>query len=72
MILIYIAAAMFVVGGLLLAFSLCRISGKFSREEERREEMETCPVCEGVCGIETAPNDWHDCDFCDATGKVPK
>lgn len=30
-----------------------------------------CPVCKGVCGVETGPNDWHDCDNCDATGKVP-
>lgn len=30
-----------------------------------------CPVCKGVCGVETGLNDWHDCDNCDATGKVP-
>ena len=22
------------------------------------------------CGFETGPNDWHDCDLCDATSKV--
>ena len=29
-----------------------------------------CPVCRGVAGVEVAPGDWYDCDFCDATGKV--
>lgn len=32
--------------------------------------VETCPKCQGVAGYETGPNDWHDCDMCDATGKV--
>lgn len=32
--------------------------------------VETCPKCNGVRGFETGPNDWHDCDLCDATGKV--
>ena len=31
-----------------------------------------CPVCRGVSGVEVEPNDWFDCDFCNATGKVPK
>lgn len=30
----------------------------------------TCPKCKGVCGIETAPNDWFDCDFCSGSGEV--
>lgn len=34
------------------------------------DKVETCPKCNGVCGFETGPNDWHDCDLCDATGKV--
>lgn len=34
------------------------------------DTVETCPKCKGVCGFETAPNDWHDCDLCDATGKI--
>lgn len=32
--------------------------------------VQTCPKCKGVCGFETAPGDWHDCDLCDATGFV--
>lgn len=32
----------------------------------------TCPKCLGVCGIETSPNDWHDCDFCDCAGSVDR
>ena len=36
---------------------------------ERATSVE-CPVCKGVAGYETWPNDWHDCDLCDATGKV--
>ena len=32
--------------------------------------VETCPKCNGVRGFETGPNDWHDCDMCDATGTV--
>jgi len=31
-----------------------------------------CPVCRGVCGVEVAPGDWFDCDFCNATGEVAK
>ena len=27
-----------------------------------------CQVCNGVCGVEVAPNDWFDCEACDATG----
>ena len=34
------------------------------------DTVETCPKCQGVAGYETGPNDWHDCDMCDATGKV--
>ena len=34
------------------------------------DTVETCPKCQGVAGYETGPNDWHDCDLCDATGKV--
>ena len=34
------------------------------------DTVETCPACNGVCGIESAPGDWHDCELCDATGKV--
>jgi dCMP deaminase len=33
--------------------------------------MIECPVCNGVAGVEVAPNDWFDCDFCNAIGKVP-
>lgn len=33
-----------------------------------------CPICDGICGVNVAddgePSDWHDCDFCDATGIV--
>ncbi|OHD25434.1 MAG: hypothetical protein A2Y38_12800 [Spirochaetes bacterium GWB1_59_5] len=32
----------------------------------------TCPKCKGVCGIETTPNDWHDCDLCEASGTLPR
>lgn len=32
--------------------------------------VETCPKCQGVTGYEAGPNDWHDCDLCDAMGKV--
>ena len=45
-----------------------------------------CPVCNGVCGVNVAEGyeieepdgswhvaeDWHDCDFCNAIGKVTK
>ena len=34
------------------------------------DSVETCPKCNGVRGFETGPNDWHDCDLCDATGAV--
>ena len=44
----------------------------------------TCPVCNGVCGVDVSVSikqddelidigqDWHDCDFCDATGKAER
>ncbi len=67
----WIVAAAVVLLFYILAFSMCRISGECSRNEEAAEaKNKPCPVCKGVCGIETAPNDWHDCDECDATGKV--
>ena len=34
------------------------------------DKVEICPKCKGVCGFETGPNDWHDCDLCDATWKI--
>ena len=33
-----------------------------------------CPICNGIAGINVASfdevEDWHDCDFCEATGEV--
>lgn len=73
----FILLAAFVLLAAVLTLSLCKISGHHSRLEERREAMEqagfvVCPNCKGVCGIETAPNDWHDCELCDATGRLAK
>ncbi len=34
--------------------------------------VQTCPKCHGIGGFETGPNDWQDCDLCDATGLVRK
>ena len=31
-------------------------------------KTKVCLVCNGVCGVEIAPNDWFDCEACDATG----
>lgn len=56
------------------------------KEGQHGEEAVTCPVCNGVCGVDVAVNmnegcdpqddcyapDWHDCDFCDATGTVAR
>lgn len=41
------------------------------------EELVNCPVCNGVAGVDVSEGilegpDWHDCDFCDATGKVER
>lgn len=32
----------------------------------------TCPKCLGVCGFETSPGDWHDCDLCDCAGTIDR
>lgn len=77
MIFVYIVGAIIVLFAVVLTFAICKVSGDQSRIEERREAMEqagfvVCPNCKGVCGIETAPGDWHDCDRCDATGRLRK
>ena len=41
---------------------------RMTRDEQH--SVEICPKCNGVRGFETGPNDWHDCDLCDATGAV--
>ena len=68
---IWLIFAIFVICLFCLFGKLCLESEKASKviNEEFYEE---CPTCKGVCGIETAPNDWHDCDKCDATGKIAK
>lgn len=50
-----------------IGFLLGLLVGSLMRANDT---VETCPKCKGVCGFETGPNDWHDCDLCDATGKV--
>lgn len=72
---LWILFIVFVVFAALLALGLCRVSGHHSRLEEQREARATpveCPQCLGLCGIETTPNDWHDCDFCDCVGTVER
>lgn len=42
----------------------------------------TCPVCNGICGVQVSieedkdcqmyASDWYDCDFCNATGSVKR
>uniref|UniRef100_A0AAU6VZW7 Chaperone protein DnaJ n=1 Tax=Pseudomonas phage Pavpe01 TaxID=3138545 RepID=A0AAU6VZW7_9VIRU len=46
------------------------IPGFFGPDYNHEAEKVTCPKCRGVNGVETSPGDWHDCDFCDATGVV--
>lgn len=70
MTIIYIVTIFIFVFLIMFVFSVCRLTGELSRMEET--EFEKCPICCGICGIETTPNDWHDCEHCDATGKISK
>lgn len=39
-------------------------------EPDNEEIAVRCPQCLGKCFVEPRPNDYHDCDLCEATGYV--
>ncbi len=59
-------------------WSICEIAGRPLRKKEsadwiykRLSKRDETAIEEAICAaMDDAKNDWHDCDLCDATGKV--